>query len=193
MRRSMFAVPAFLTVLLAASACAFAQTPPAAAPAIPPPVAPASPEAHREAAALTEMIGVTKQSQQLISIMRNQMIQLVMRAGAKSPGGDPTKPAEMMKPDDASKIVDDLLMPEFGTQQAELTNQIIDVWASNFSLDDLKGLRAFYNTPLGQKLIQTLPAVTQQGMAAGQAWGQRVYQAAIQKHKDELIAKGLRF
>jgi len=30
-------------------------------------------------------------------------------------------------------------------------------------------------------------------MAAGQAWGRRIYQTAIQKHKDELIARGLKF
>jgi hypothetical protein len=192
MRRPNLAATTLLAGLLGAGT-AVAQTPPAAPAAPPAPVPAASPEAHKEAAALTEMIGVTKQSQQLIAIMRNQMIQLVMRAGSKPPADDPTKPPELMKAEDAAKIVDELLMPEFTAQQAELTNQIIDVWANNFTLDDLKGLRAFYNTPLGQKLIQTLPAVTQQGMSAGQAWGQRIYQAAIQKHKDALIAKGLRF
>ncbi len=84
-------------------------------------------------------------------------------------------------------------MPDFLAQQADLNTQIIDVWANNFSVDDLKGLKAFYATPLGQKLIATLPAVTQQGMAAGQAWGQRIYQATINKNKDALIARGLRF
>lgn len=194
MRRLNFAIPALVAGFLAAGLSgAFAQAPAATPPALPPPVPPASPEAHREATALTEMIGVTKQSQQLIAIMRNQMIQLVMRAGAKPPANDPTKPAEMLKPEDATKIVDEVLMQEFVAQQEDLTTQIIDVWANNFTIDDLKGLRAFYNTPLGQKLITTLPAVTQQGMTAGQGWGQRVYQAAIQKHKDALIARGLRF
>lgn len=193
MRRPTLATLTMLAGLFAATGGALAQTPPAAPPAPPPPVPAASPEAHREAAALVEMIGVNKQSQQLIGIMRNQMIQLVMRAGAKPPANDPTKPPELMKPEDAAKIVDELLMPEFAGQQNDLANQIVDVWANNFSLDEIKGLRAFYNTPLGQKLIQTLPAVTQQGMAAGQGWGQRVYQAAIQKNKDALIARGLRF
>jgi hypothetical protein len=194
MRASRSLVPILAAGLIAvATPGAWAQTAPAAPPAPPPPMPAASPEAHKEAAALTEMIGVTRQTQQMIAIMRNQMIQLVMRAGAKPPADDPSKPAELMKPEEAAKIVDELLMPEFIAQQNDLTNQIIDVWANNFTIDDLKGLRAFYNTPLGQKLIQTLPAITQQGMSAGQAWGQRVYQAAIQKHKDALIAKGLRF
>jgi hypothetical protein len=192
-----FALPLLAAGLLALPmAGAQAQTPPAApaAPAaLPPPVPASSPEAHKEAAALTAMIGVDKQSQQLIGIMRNQMIQLVMRAGAKPPANDPTKPPEMMKGEDAAKIVDELLMPDFVAQQADLNNQIVDVWGNNFTVEDLKGLRAFYATPLGQKLITTLPAVTQQGMSAGQAWGQRVYQATINKNKDALIARGLRF
>ena len=193
MRRLSFAIPALVAGLLAAGMSgAFAQAP-ATAPPPPPPVPAASPEAHAEAAQLTEMIGVTKQSQQLIAIMRNQMIQLVMRAGAKPPANDPTKPPEMLKPEEAAKIVDEVLIGEFVAQQNDLTTQIIDVWANNFTIEDLRGLRAFYNTPLGQKLIQTLPAVTQQGMSAGQGWGQRIYQAAILKHKEALIARGLRF
>jgi hypothetical protein len=149
---------------------------PSAAPALPP----VSPEAHQEAAALTDLIGVSRQSQQLIDLMRSQMIQLVIRAGNKTQ-------------DEATKIVDEVLMPDFVARQSELTNNLIDVWARAFSVDDLKALEVFYKTPLGQKLIQTLPAVTQQGMQAGQAWGQSVYQEAITKHKDELILRGLKF
>jgi hypothetical protein len=159
--------------------------PPAAAPApgalaTAPVLPPVSPEAHAEAAKLTAMIGVNRQSEQLVGIMRGQMIQLVMRSANKPPA-------------EATKIVDEVLMPDFLAQESQLTNEIIDVWARNFTLDDLKGLEAFYQTPLGQKLIHTLPAVTQEGMQAGQSWGQRVYQAAITKHKDELILRGLKF
>jgi hypothetical protein len=112
--------------------------------------------------------------------MRQQMVGFVLRNTGKSAA-------------DSTKIVDEVLMPEFTAQEAELTNAIIEVWASNFSVEDLKALRAFYSTPLGQRLIATLPSITQQGMAAGQAWGRRVYQAAMQKHKDELIARGVKF
>ncbi len=166
-------------------ALAQAPAPAPAAPGTPPPTAMAAPpkateEARKEAQALTEMIGVSRQTQQLVAIMRGQMIQLVMRSGSKPQ-------------DEATKIVDEVLMPDFTAQEADLTASIIDVWATNFTLDDLKALRAFYATPLGQKLIATLPAVTQQGMQAGQAWGQRIYQSSIQKHKEELISKGLKF
>ena len=45
--------------------------------------------------ALVEMVGANKQAEQLLGIMRQQMIQVVMRAGAKPPANDPTKPPEM--------------------------------------------------------------------------------------------------
>jgi len=175
-----------LAALLLLGATAHAQTPPAPAPAPAPaaqpvlPAFPATAESRQEAAALTEMIGVNRQSQQLVAVMRAQMIQMVIRTSGKSP-------------EESTKIVDEVLMPEFTSQETDLTNAIIEVWATNFSVEDLKALREFYATPLGQRLISTLPSVTQQGMAAGQAWGRRIYQAAMQKHKDELVARGVKF
>ena len=169
-------IPIALSVFFLAGS-ALAQTPPAAPAPAPIQV---SPDAHREAVALTEMIGAGKQAQQLVVIMRTQMIQTIMRSS--------NKPAE-----EAVKIVDEVLMPEFVSQLPELQTQIVDAWAANFTIDDMKGLRAFYNTPLGQKLIQSLPTVTQQGMAAGQSWGQRLYQTAITKHPADLEGRGVKF
>ena len=182
-----------LVALVLLGATAHAQTPPPAAQSAPAqpaaplpgaqmalPTAVASPEAHAAAAQLTEMIGVNRQSQQLVAVMRAQMVQMVVRTSGKTP-------------EESTKIVDEVLMPDFTAQENELTDAIVDVWAINFSLEDLKALLAFYATPLGQRLITTLPQITQQGMAAGQNWGRRIYQVALQKHKDELIARGLKF
>ena len=185
MRRILAPLAPALAGLLLATTAGFAQTPPAPAPApAPAAAAPAaaaiSPEAHALATELTKMIGVDRQAQQLVAIMRGQMVQTVMRSGGKSA-------------EDSAKIVDEVMMPDFIAQLPELNGLIIDAWASNFSVEDLKGLRAFYATPLGQKLISTLPAVTQQGMAASQGWGQRIYQASIQKHKAQLEGLGLKF
>jgi hypothetical protein len=184
MRRTTLA-PAWiaLAALLLSGVTALAQTPPAAPPAASPPAtSPSAPsaEARQAAAVLTEMIGVNRQSQQLMAVMRAQMVQMVIRTSGKTA-------------EESTKIVDEVLMPDFTSQENELTDAIVDVWATNFSVDDLKALHDFYVTPLGQRLIATLPAITQQGMAAGQAWGRRIYQTAIQKHKDELIARGLKF
>jgi hypothetical protein len=48
---------------------------------------------------------------------------------------------------------------------------MIPIYESNFSLDELSQIVAFYKTPIGQKLISKLPEITQQGYAAGAAKG----------------------
>lgn len=169
-------------------AAAYAQTQPAPAPAPSTPAATsqpalppltATPESRALAAQLTSMIGVDRQSQQLIAVMRAQIIQFVMRNSGKTP-------------EESAKIVDEVLMPDFTSQEKELTNSLVEVWASSFTVEDLKGLIDFYSTPLGKRLIATLPAITQQGMQAGQTWGRQIYQAALQKHKDELTGRGVK-
>jgi uncharacterized protein len=48
------------------------------------------------------------------------------------------------------------------------------IYASNFSTEDLRGLIAFYKTPVGQKFLQKASVVAQQSMLAGQKFGQSV-------------------
>ena len=63
----------------------------------------------------------------------------------------------------------------------------------NFTFTDLRALRNFYASPLGQKLLRTQPLVQQQGLQAGLAWGQKIFQDSVDRHADELRARGLKF
>ena len=111
--------------------------------------------------------------------MRAQIVQMVIRNSGKTP-------------EESAKIVDEVIMPDFKSQEKELTDGIVEVWASNFTVEDLKGLIDFYSKPLGKRLFATLPTITQQSIQAAEAWGRQIYQASIQKHKEELIARGLK-
>ena len=55
----------------------------------------------------------------------------------------------------------------------------LSVYAKHLSADDIKGLIAFYSSPLGQKLIEKLPAITQESMQLGQVWGQKFAEKII--------------
>lgn len=68
----------------------------------------------------------------------------------------------------------------------ELTDMVVPIYAEYFTHEEIKQLLAFYDTPLGQKVIATLPAIMQESMAAGQKWGEQLGQ---QIH-DELKAEG---
>lgn len=180
-----------LSKYLYAAAVVFAVSPAMAQPVAPAPVpapaASATPplpqptEASlKEARSMAEMLNIPVQTRGLLQAMRNQLIQATIQASGKSV-------------DEAAKIVDDVLMPDFNAALPDLTASLIQPWAANFSAADLKGLHDFYSTPLGQRLLKTIPAVNQQSLQAGQIWGQKIFQDAVKKHAEELHTRGLKF
>ena len=68
----------------------------------------------------------------------------------------------------------------------EMIDMVVPIYAKYFTHDEIKQLLAFYRTPLGEKLIATLPAIMQESMAAGQKWGQLLGQQV----RKELDAEG---
>lgn len=61
-----------------------------------------------------------------------------------------------------------------------LKEDIANVYLDNFTIDEIKGLTAFYATPLGQKVIQSTPAITAASMKIGEA--------RVRQHEAELQA-----
>jgi hypothetical protein len=178
MRLTRFVLIAFAASGMAFAAPAFAQPAPgaAAAPSVSPEVAASLKQAH----AMAEMLNVPQQIKGLMQAMRNQMVQATIQASGKSV-------------EEAAKIVDEVLMPDFNASVPDLTEAMLQPWANNFTAADLKGLQEFYSTPLGQKLLKTVPLVGQQVAQATQIWGQRTFHEAVQKHTQELHDRGLKF
>ena len=48
----------------------------------------------------------------------------------------------------------------------QVSDALIPIYASHFSLDDIKGLTDFYESPLGQRVLQSLPQVSQESQAS---------------------------
>jgi len=53
----------------------------------------------------------------------------------------------------------------------ELFHKMVPVYAKYFTQEDLEQLIAFYETPIGQKFVNTTPMVMQESMQIGQEWG----------------------
>ncbi|QIG90436.1 DUF2059 domain-containing protein [Chryseobacterium sp. POL2] len=53
----------------------------------------------------------------------------------------------------------------------DLQSKMIPVYSKHFTGEDIDGLIKFYQSPLGQKTITTLPQIMQESMAIGQEWG----------------------
>lgn len=73
-------------------------------------------------------------------------------------------------------------------RQAELEAMIAAIYDRHFTTDDLRQLLAFYDTPVGKKLLATLPTITQESVAAGREWGGKLGAAV----GEELTAEGVR-
>jgi hypothetical protein len=54
---------------------------------------------------------------------------------------------------------------------SEYAELVARIYAINFSTNELRELRAFYDTPTGQKLVERMPTVTNQSLVVGQQWG----------------------
>jgi hypothetical protein len=139
-----------LAVSLAAAAAGAEQAPPAtgSAKAATGPESSAAKDADiRRLLALT---GATAMGEQVL----DQMMAVQQR-------GNPEVPAEIWKELRAS------------LDARELSDLIAGVWDRHFTHDDVKGLIAFYESPLGARLLAAQPLIVQESMTAGEAWGRR--------------------
>ena len=50
----------------------------------------------------------------------------------------------------------------------------VSVYDKHFTHDEIKQLIEFYESPLGQRLIEVTPLISQESMIIGQRWGERI-------------------
>jgi hypothetical protein len=65
--------------------------------------------------------------------------------------------------------------------QEDIVNKLVPVYQRHFSSEDIYGLLAFYNSPLGQKVLHEMPATMQEGMQVGRQWGEQRAEAMVAK------------
>ncbi len=55
-----------------------------------------------------------------------------------------------------------------------LYQQFADIYMENFTEAEIDKILAFYNTPVGSKMVDITPKLTKKGMEIGQKWGQEL-------------------
>lgn len=139
-----------------------------------------SPEAMKAAKELTAVLGIETQAKTILGQVRDQVIQATVNASGKSIA-------------EASAIADEVVMPDFAAKQGELADLLVVPWALGFTPQEMHELTAFYNSTLGKRVHATMPKITQQSLQIGQQWTQKTFREAVEKHKDELHKRGLKF
>lgn len=88
-------------------------------------------------------------------------------------------------------ILEEQFVATFSQHQEQFVDSLIPVYTRNLSLDELRALRAFYDSPLGKKLIEVQPAVAEQAMRMGGMWGQKLGELAVVRAIEKMQEAGL--
>jgi hypothetical protein len=67
----------------------------------------------------------------------------------------------------------------------DMTGLIIPVYGHHLSYGDIEELIRFYRTPIGQRFLKVLPALTEGLVAAGMEYGHQVGNAVIEEMEKE--------
>ena len=82
------------------------------------------------------------------------------------------------------------LLEGFQARLGDLADQIAVIYATNFTVAEMKELIAFYRGPTGQKFLAKSPAIAQQSMVAGQKLGAELGNELQSRMVEELKKRG---
>jgi uncharacterized protein len=68
----------------------------------------------------------------------------------------------------------------------------VQLYDRHFTLDEIRAVNVFYETPAGKKMIEKQPVLMQQGAGIGAEWGRRVGPEIDRRVREKLAAKGFR-
>lgn len=68
----------------------------------------------------------------------------------------------------------------------DLTEMVVPIYEKYFTHEELKQLIAFYESPIGKKIIKVQPQIMMESMTAGEEWGKEL----VKKIKKKLHEEG---
>jgi hypothetical protein len=101
-----------------------------------------------------------------------------------------TQVLKKSKPDINNEEVNALIHEELVVKES-FYPYMYPVYHKYLTLDETRGLIRFYRTPLGKKAISVMPKMTQEGMNAGQAWGQSIAPKLQQRVSERFKREGI--
>jgi hypothetical protein len=90
---------------------------------------------------------------------------------------------------DLNEVADNLIK-QYSLRAGELLNDAARIYASHFTEAELKQLLAFYQSPLGQKVITEEPKTADESMAMAGSWADKLSEEVISKMRAEMKKRG---
>ena len=79
---------------------------------------------------------------------------------------------------------------DLAPRMSELTGEVAKLYTEHFTEKELKDLLAFYNSPLGKKMLAEQPKIVNASLKFAQNWANNLSDEVVAKMRDELKKKG---
>ena len=137
-----------------------------------------TPQKRADIERLLEMTGATRLGKQLAVLSAGPMVQSLKE---RHPG-IPQKALDAL-PEEVGAVFE----ANIGTFVAS----IIPLYHRYFTAEEIKGMIAFYSTPLGQKAINSMPGLMSESVAIAQKWGQGLDPLIAERVRARLKKEGI--
>jgi hypothetical protein len=135
--------------------------------------------------------GALKVARQVLDAMHasatsDQMVQqMMMSMSAGLEAANPGKGAEVQK------LLSEVLLPELSRVKPEMLDATANIYAANFSADELKQMLAYYQSDIGRKVIERLPNLIQEQGQVARALVGKMMPDVLAKLQAAIAARGL--
>ena len=140
--------------------------------------APLDPAFERDINKLMEITGAQRLGEQMLTLVTQQVSQAIRQQ-------NPNAPPRMLE------VAAEVIKGFFTRQFASLMPRIAATYAKVLTPEDVKGMIAFYETPLGRRMIEVMPQLQQSGAQAGQEWAQSLLPQLQAEMMERLKQEGL--
>lgn len=83
------------------------------------------------------------------------------------------------------KFWDEIEKEFLKTSMDDLTEMLVPVYKKHLTINDLKEIITFYETPTGKKYAKKTPQISEESMEVGQKWGAMIGEKIAKKIADE--------
>ena len=125
-----------------------------------------APAAARAQAASSPDTAKLRLVRQLVATahLADQAMQVIEQQLPAQRASNPRIPAEFW----------DRFIAQARARRGELEEGYVKLYERNFTTAELRGMIAFYESPIGKRFVEVQPVLMREGMAMGQEWGTRI-------------------
>lgn len=137
------------------------------------------PRTLEAARAMVAKTGAIAQYERMLDLMIGQVIDAAQRSNPR------------VKPQEVDIVFREVVLPELKGIGPAIMEMSAGAYAQRFTVSELNELTAFYDTPIGQKLLRETPELMTGIMQAAGSIAEQALLGALEKNRDALRQRGI--